>query len=347
MDLQGWAATNEGWIATNESAKKMLSRVLKEHPFLFLPPLHRVPLRTGNVIELVGPSPSAKTQILYQVAINGILPKQWNGIHYGGLGQLVFFLDLDCRFDILRFSHMLKHRIMEANGSSNRASQGNREVDKWSSFEVQKKPNIAYDKELFAFCLRRFLYVRCYDTHEFLSSFKTLHCLLQKERNTHDSEVCLLMIDSIGSFHWMDRASSSLPLGANNRRNLSLQNVFESVVHEIRKLLQLHPLLVITTKATILGDRHSMHDVKLKFASLNVANSRNATNNSQQPWFREYMPFVWQSLVTHRIYIQATDDQFTVSEHQDLSVYLSEWLLPPLDSLDKFVVKDEGIFIVS
>lgn len=52
-----------------------------------------------------------------QAAISCILPKEWKDVHYGGLGRLVMFIDLDCRFDVLRFSQMLKHRIMEANGN--------------------------------------------------------------------------------------------------------------------------------------------------------------------------------------------------------------------------------------
>lgn len=81
------------------------------------PPLHRVPLRAGNVLELVGPSPSAKTHILIQAAIKCILPKQWNGVHYGGFDHLALFIDLDCRFDIKRFSQILIHRIMEPHGN--------------------------------------------------------------------------------------------------------------------------------------------------------------------------------------------------------------------------------------
>ena len=57
----------EGWIGGDESAKDMLARVAMARPFLLLPPLHRVPLRVGNVLELVGPSSSAKTHILIQV----------------------------------------------------------------------------------------------------------------------------------------------------------------------------------------------------------------------------------------------------------------------------------------
>ncbi|THG23964.1 hypothetical protein TEA_004687 [Camellia sinensis var. sinensis] len=242
----------EVWIEGEESAKAMLERVLRERPLLLLlPPLHRVPLRFGNVVELLGPSPSAKTHILIQnhfsfmimeqcqnynlhdtggdmiaplemsiifvelwatekfnkkqpvevvgimvsvermqifsneiyeqvligdkitldayvalygspikhywirigldvpetpvifclecfdvaqfcyyvyvdclilvprfiAAVSCILPKEWNGVTYGGLEHLVMFIDLDCRFDVLRLSQSLRHRIMEANAT--------------------------------------------------------------------------------------------------------------------------------------------------------------------------------------------------------------------------------------
>lgn len=55
------------WIDGDETAAEMLTRVLKERTSLLVPPLHRVPLHVGNVVELVGPSGSAKTQILIQV----------------------------------------------------------------------------------------------------------------------------------------------------------------------------------------------------------------------------------------------------------------------------------------
>ncbi|KAI3737372.1 hypothetical protein L2E82_27371 [Cichorium intybus] len=64
--------------------------------------LHRVPLGINNVVEIIGPSPSAKTEILLRVAVTSILPKNWNGIQYGGLEHSVLFLDLDRRLDIFR-----------------------------------------------------------------------------------------------------------------------------------------------------------------------------------------------------------------------------------------------------
>ncbi|PNX98515.1 DNA repair protein XRCC2 [Trifolium pratense] len=126
----------QNWIKGDESGADMLKRVWRVRPFLLPPPLHRVPLRVGNVLELVGPSPSAKTQILIQTAITCILPKNWNGIHYGGFDHLVLFIDLDSRFDINRFSQLLIYRIIEPYGESSRD----------------------YDKELYDLCMARFFF---------------------------------------------------------------------------------------------------------------------------------------------------------------------------------------------
>jgi len=62
------AAAAKSWINGDESARQMLGRAQASRPSLSLPaPLHRIPLRAGNVVEIAGPSPSAKTQLLIQV----------------------------------------------------------------------------------------------------------------------------------------------------------------------------------------------------------------------------------------------------------------------------------------
>ncbi|PKA53372.1 DNA repair protein XRCC2 like [Apostasia shenzhenica] len=79
----------------------MLARLETERPALLIPPLHRIHIRAGNV-----------------AAIHCILPKEWNGVHFGGLERLVAYFDLDCRFDVLRLSQALKHRIMRVYGNA-------------------------------------------------------------------------------------------------------------------------------------------------------------------------------------------------------------------------------------
>lgn len=48
-----------------------------------------------------------------------ILPKEWKGIHFGGLEKIVVYFDLDCRFDVLRLSNALRIRIMDSYGELN------------------------------------------------------------------------------------------------------------------------------------------------------------------------------------------------------------------------------------
>lgn len=45
-----------------------------------------------------------------------------------------------------------------------------------------------------------------------------------------------------------------------SRKSLSLQSAFEIVVQEMRKLIRVHPMLVIATKATSFGDRIFAND---------------------------------------------------------------------------------------
>ncbi|XP_049347945.1 DNA repair protein XRCC2 homolog [Solanum verrucosum] len=330
------ASSAREWIEADETAKQFLTRVFSERPFLPLPPpLHRIPLRPGNVVEIVGPSPSSKTRILMQAAINCILPKEWKGVNYGGLERLVMFVDLDCRFDVLSLSRLLKQRIIQANGNGigQKLNKGD------DSPSGSKDAHTEYDKELFVVSMRRFLYIRCYDSFEFLATLKTLHFQLQKEKEAHGSGVYLLMIDSIGAFYWMDRASPSIPPGSNNRRSLSLQSVSDIVVQEIQKILVVHPMLVLTTKAASLLDKFTSREVIRSTGQLSAESnldSRTIRSSTNAQLYREYMPSVWQSFVSHRILVRPSDD----SKYPKQPTYLSEWLLPSLKLSDKFTSND-------
>ncbi|XP_077234626.1 homolog of X-ray repair cross complementing 2 (XRCC2) [Tasmannia lanceolata] len=339
-------AAVDGWIKGDESAKEMLARVLTERPFLLLPPLHRLPLRFGNVVEIVGPSPSAKSEILIQAAINCVLPKEWNGVHFGGLERLVMYFDLDCCFDVLRLSQSLKHRIIEAHEPRNNVCLVPHESPR--DYDAMMARTNHFDEELFGACMRRFLYIRCYRSCEFLAALKTTRYRLQKENEAHGTSVGFLMIDSINAFYWGDRASNPLPLEGDNRKIPSLQSITESVVQEIRKLLQVQSMLVLATKATILGMGAITNEVKrtsTKFSSSDNSDLR-TSRRPEKHFYHEYMPSVWQLFVTHRIVLQVSDENFVDGKDRSFPIYLSQWVLPPLNFLDKFTVRDAGIFLV-
>uniref|UniRef100_A0A165Z3I8 RecA family profile 1 domain-containing protein n=1 Tax=Daucus carota subsp. sativus TaxID=79200 RepID=A0A165Z3I8_DAUCS len=268
------------WIEADESAKELLSRVLIQ---LFLPPpLHNFPFRLGNVVEIVGPSPSAKTHILMQAAIRCILPKEWKGVHHGGLDHAVMFIDLDCRFDILHFSRLLEHQITIAEGL-----KFSEEIDRDS-----------------------------------LGGY-TMHTKIQEQKENHGVGIHMLIID---------------------RKGLSLQAVSDTVVEELRKLLQLHPMVILTTKTVNLQGRCLKHEIKSvprNMSSRDATFFRATRSKPENNPYREYMPSVWQNFVTHRVLIRPSDD-----ENQRPPIFSSEWLLPLLNRTDRFTFGDNVILTV-
>ncbi|XP_076937101.1 DNA repair protein XRCC2 homolog [Bidens hawaiensis] len=262
------------WIDTDETAKQMLTRVLKDRPLLHLPPpLHRVPLGVNTILEITGPSPSAKTEILLHVAVNCILPKNQNGVQYGGLEHTILFFDLDCRFDIHRLSQILKLRITEA-GTMHKAKDSQTECD---------------ESDVFKECMRRFLYTRCYDSFEFLPALKVLGYKLMS------NGVYILMIDNIGAFQSIDRGFSSLPQQNPSRKKIGVQTVFETVVQELKKLVGLHSMIVLATKTV-------SNQVKSSYS--------NRVSGGLKSGYREFMPLTWQSFVTRRIVVRRLERKF-------------------------------------
>ncbi|XP_064946589.1 DNA repair protein XRCC2 homolog [Musa acuminata AAA Group] len=326
------------WIHGDESAKAMLARVLTERSFLLLPPLHRLPLRVGNVVEIAGPSPSAKSQVLLQAAVHCILPREWRGLRFGGLERMVIYFDLDCRFDVLRLSQILKHRIKEVLGSTNNFGHGVQEGSQ------------EYDDELLLACMRRFLYIRCYDSYEFIAALKTMHSHAQTESEALGVGIQFLMIDSIGAFYWIDRASQSSPYGNCTRKIMSFQNLVESIVEEMRKFLEVQPLLVLASKSCIFFAGSSTTDVQrtpTTWSSEDRNQWRTSNKQIEKFLYREYMPSAWQAFVTHRIHLQVSDKFTYDRKYGTMPIYMSEWVQPPLNVKDQFAVGDGGIFLIT
>ncbi|GLJ43733.1 hypothetical protein SUGI_0910610 [Cryptomeria japonica] len=308
------------WINGDENAKTMLARVLVNRQSCValtrqIPPLMRVPLRAGNVVEIVGPSSSAKSELLIQAAVNCILPKEWKGVSYGGSEGVVMVFDLDCRFDVMRLGHCLRYRIDGTCGPGTHNNMYTRKEirsnDKQGSQASLLTP-IYQEDELFVSCMERLLYIRCYNSFEFLAALKTIRPQLQKAIEKHSNGVHLLVIDSISAFYWLDRALKSASIDNNaSRKSLSLQVVSETVVQELRHLLQINPMLVLATKPTIYSTGPSENLVGRegrKWSKSCLEASKHGNQVSEKNVHREYMPAVWQAFVTHRLLLGRSDD---------------------------------------
>ncbi|CAO1944267.1 unnamed protein product [Urochloa humidicola] len=332
----GESGDPRAWLAVDETAAAFISRSLTSRPPIILPPpLHRAPLRPGNVVEIAGPSNSGKSHLLLMAAVQCILPKEWEGIYFGGLGKSVMYLDLDCRFDVLRLAQILRNRIVE--GSAH--LRNGKDVTK-DEFQC------SFENTLFSDCMQRFLYVRCYNSSEFTAALKTIQS--QSRSEVLGVSIYFVMIDSIGAFYWIDRASQPV----RESKGKSLQTVTETVVHEIRKFLQLQPALVLVTKAPVYAEGSTTANDFNRGSSKYVLEDSTVLRYSRQEEertlsYREYMPSIWQSFVTHRINLQVEEAEVSsLQENKVLSTHTSEWVQPSLKTKEKFSIVDDGVILI-
>lgn len=60
-----------------------------------------------------GPKASGKTELLYHLLTNCILPKEWRGIELGGHACGVLWLDTDLKFDLQRVLTLMHHKFVQ------------------------------------------------------------------------------------------------------------------------------------------------------------------------------------------------------------------------------------------
>lgn len=254
---------------------------------------------------------------------------------------MVMYLDLDCRFDVLRLAQILRNRIGECCGSTNPTNE---------EFAKDGATNSFSENTLFSECMKRFLYARCYNSSDFIAALQNIHSQSPAKSEVLGVGIYFLMIDSIGSFYWMDRDSQ--PITESKGRTLSLQSMTETVVQKLRNFLQLQPVLVMATKAPIYGEGFTGNDFQrgtskqmLEDSTMRCIGQEEEKNIS----YREFMPSVWQSFVTHRIKLQDLGQEaelFSGQENKELPLRTSEWMQPSLNTKDKFSITDDGVILI-
>ena len=102
------------------------------------------------MVEFFGDTAAGKTQLLYHVIVQFVLPENWNGqlsslfslltlllgLILGGNNARVIVFDNDFHFDVIRISNMLRARICKQLKSHNRLVK---EVSAIAFFFFKKK----------------------------------------------------------------------------------------------------------------------------------------------------------------------------------------------------------------
>ncbi|NXA35860.1 XRCC2 protein, partial [Eudromia elegans] len=199
----------------------------------------------GDVIEFHGPEGTGKTEMLYHLVARCILPKSGGGLEVG-----VVFIDTDYHFDMLRLVTILEHRLAQ------------------STEETIKE------------CLGRLFLVNCSSSTQLILTLYSLENMFC----THPS-LCILVLDSISAFYWIDRSNGGESL---NLQEMNLKKCAEI----LEKLLREYHLTLFATTQTIM--QKSTNSAESSFSP--------KPQHEMDADYRPYLCKSWQQMVTHRIF---------------------------------------------
>ncbi|XP_023377551.1 DNA repair protein XRCC2 [Pteropus vampyrus] len=226
----------------------------------------------GEILEFHGPEGTGKTEMLYHLTARCILPKS-----EGGLEVEVMFIDTDYHFDMLRLVTILEHRLSQSS------------------------------EEVITHCLGRLFLVHCSSSTQLLLtlySLETVFC-------GHPS-LCLLIVDSLSAFYWIDRANGGESVSAQESTLKKCSHFLEKVVREYRLVL------FATTQSLMQKTSHAAAGPSSAFSLLGAGSGAAAGASAAD--FRPYLCLAWQQAVQRRVFFSRDDsgprNQFSlVSRH--------------------------------
>ncbi|NXU56141.1 XRCC2 protein, partial [Turnix velox] len=199
----------------------------------------------GDVIEFHGPEGTGKTEMLYRLIVRCIIPKSG-----GGLEVEVMFIDTDYHFDMLRLVTILENRLEQRT------------------------------EEMIKQCLGRLFLVNCNSSTQLLLTLYSLENMFC----THPS-LCLLILDSLSAFYWIDRS--------NGGESLNLQELnLKKCTNFLEKLIREHHLVLFATTQALM--QKSTNSTEGFFPT--------KLQHETDTDYRPYLCKSWLQMVTHRVF---------------------------------------------
>ncbi|KAM5303026.1 DNA repair protein XRCC2 [Glossophaga mutica] len=202
----------------------------------------------GDILEFHGPEGTGKTEMLYHVTARCILPKA-----EGGLESEVLFIDTDYHFDMLRLVTVLERRLAR------------------SSEEAVRR------------CLGRLFLVHCGGSAQLLLTLHSLDTMFCSR-----PALCLLIVDSLSAFYWVDRANGGESVGLQEAPLRKCSQVLERLVQEYR-------LVLLATTQSIMQKASDSSE------GPSSASHRPGDGDASVD-YRPYLCEAWRRLVTRRLF---------------------------------------------
>ena len=160
----------------------------------------------GDVIELLGNSGTAKSELLLNITAQCILPKEWDRFLLGGRGMGVAYISIDRKFDVLRLVSILERKVLQLLGREKdlvaedfvSLQATHIACTNWQRLSSQQA---SVDKNLIETCLKRVYIFSCRSSQELTLTMISLKHFL------HNSlHVNLIILDHVYALEWQDIA---------------------------------------------------------------------------------------------------------------------------------------------
>ncbi|XP_012555096.1 DNA repair protein XRCC2 isoform X1 [Hydra vulgaris] len=151
--------------------------------------------------EFAGNESCGKTELMLNSIVNTIMPKEWNNLCIKGMNYTAIVIDLAYKFPAIRLITLLENRIKLFSESNN------------CELDID-----CFVKD----CLSRFYKFVCNSTSDFINVLSYIPQFVNENPG-----VCLVAIDNIEVFYWIDKVKGS-------RSNFAIEKLLRVLVVELK-----------------------------------------------------------------------------------------------------------------
>ncbi|XP_055955319.1 DNA repair protein XRCC2 isoform X2 [Patella vulgata] len=241
----------------------------------------------GDVFEFYGEEGVGKTELFLHFVTKVILPQNWNHFEIGGFGGKIIYIDTDYKFSVLRLAKILNNRIRVIVNGVTMAT------DKKQDFKKATEEDIdSFVKN----CLQNVKLVRCSSSHQLIC---TLHSL--ENQVCECPEIGLIMLDSISTFYWIDKASNMLDYYVNQ------------IKYILNKLVTDYNLVLFITKAALV--KKKTKDLSRVENSFDMGDKSSKSEDMYQ--YAEFLGNTWHNFIQKRFIMikEVSQNQSKLSLH--------------------------------
>ena len=178
-----------------------------------------------DVVQLCGEPNCGKTELLFNVIADTILPDRWNSIRLPGRNLSAIFISTDHKFDILRLVCVMENKLKEA-------------LQKQNIKFKKSLPSIVEQKSIVTSALERCHVFKTSCGDELLGTIEWLPKFLQ-----HNLNVSIIAIDNVAAYYWMERSKYG---------QVEYECKQKCMVSGLKKLLLGHHLIILYTVPSLM-----------------------------------------------------------------------------------------------